>query len=71
MPAPIAGAGDEVPAVCPLHDERRLIVEAVGTTAPDAETQDLLVAELPFDGRPVALAACKVKGSRAERRRPR
>ena len=44
------GAGDEVPSVCALHDERRPIVEAVGATTSDAETQDLLVAELPVDG---------------------
>ena len=62
-----SGAGDEIPAVCPLHDERRPIVEAVCTTTPDAQTQDLLVAELPANGRPVALATCKVKSSRAER----
>jgi len=61
------GAGDEVPAVCPLHDERRLIVEAVGATTPDAKTQDFLVTELPVDGWPVALAAFKTEGSRAKR----
>ena len=64
---PHSGAGDEVSAVCPLHDERRPIVEAVCTTTPDAQTQNLLVAELPANGRPVALATCKVNSSRAER----
>ena len=64
---PDPGARDVVAAVCAFDDQRRLTIEPVGATTPDAETQDPLVADLSADGRPIALPALEAEGTRAKR----